>query len=104
MIEQFSLKHRPRTWEDVFGQDNIVKALRKRITENNFPKATLFVGPFGTGKTTMAEMLACCMQSALEDGNPNWDSPAGRSIASGNFDRDTQRLDGSQLLSLIWIG
>lgn len=97
MINQFSLKYRPRVWEDVFGQDSIVQALRKRVLEDNFPKATLFVGPFGTGKTTMAEMLACCMQSHLEDGNPDWESNAGKSILSGRFDRDTQRLDGSQL-------
>ena len=97
MTSQFSIKYRPRTWNNVYGHDNIVKALKKRSKEDNFPKATLFVGPYGTGKTTLAEILAACIQSHDEDGNPNWNHPSCKSILNGTFDRDTQRLDGSQL-------
>lgn len=97
MTSQFSIKYRPRKWDDVYGHESIVKALKKRSVEDNFPKATLFVGPYGTGKTTLAEILAACIQSHDEEGNPNWNHPSCKSILNGTFDRDTQRLDGSQL-------
>ena len=94
---QWSLQFRPRKWEDVYGQDSTVKALKKRIINQDFPTAVLFQGKFGCGKTTLAELFAAAMQASLPDGNPDWSKPACKSILSGAFDRDTIRLDGAQL-------
>lgn len=96
-ISQYSLLYRPRKWEDVYGQDNVAKALRKRILTKDYPSAVLFQGPFGTGKTTLCEIFCAAMQASLPDGNPDWENPACKSILTGSFDRDTFRLDGSQL-------
>ena len=41
-ISQYSLKFRPRRWEDVYGQDNIVKSLRKRILTDDPGSVLLF--------------------------------------------------------------
>ena len=96
-ITQYSIAYRPRKWEDVYGQSTVVEALKRRVLSNNYPKATLLVGPFGTGKTTIAEILAACMQANLPDGNPDWDHPSNKPILNETFTRDTQRLDGSRI-------
>ena len=36
ITNQFSIKYRPHTWEEVVGQDSVVKALRKRIIDGNY--------------------------------------------------------------------
>lgn len=97
MVSQYSIKYRPRRWEDVFGHDNIVKSLRKRIKEDNFPKACLFYGLTGCGKSTLAFLSAASLQAPLEDGNPDWNHPSNKAILSERFDRDTMMLDGSQM-------
>lgn len=97
-ITQYNLLYRPRKWEDIYGQDSTVKALKKRVLENDPGTALLFQGPFGCGKTTLAELYAAALQSKNldADGNPDWTDPACQAIASGAFDRDTIRLDGAQ--------
>ena len=96
-ITQYSIVYRPHKWEDVYGQDVVVGALKRRVLSDNYPKATLLVGPFGTGKTTIAEILAACMQASLPDGNPDWNHPSNKPILNETFTRDTQRLDGSRI-------
>lgn len=96
-ITQYSLKYRPQKWEEVYGQDSTVRALRERILKDDIPSAMMFQGPFGTGKTTIAQLFAAAVQSHDENGNPNWDNPACQAILNETFDRDTIRLDGSQM-------
>lgn len=95
-VNQYSLKYRPHYWEDVYGQDNTVKALRGRILKDDIPSAIMFQGPFGCGKSSLSLIFAAAIQSHDENGNPNWDDPACKSILNETFDRDTVRLDGSQ--------
>lgn len=97
ITSQYSIKYRPRTWEEIYGQPLIVKALRERVLQNNFPKAILLEGPYGVGKTSFAQIFAACIQASLPDGNPDWSSPSNKAILNETFDRDTQRLDGSQI-------
>ncbi|MCD8027817.1 MAG: DNA polymerase III subunit gamma/tau [Erysipelotrichaceae bacterium] len=50
--------YRPQTFDDVAGQEHIVTTLKHAIEENKIAHAYLFCGPRGTGKTTIAKLLA----------------------------------------------
>ena len=50
--------YRPQKFEDVAGQEHIITTLRHAVTENKIAHAYLFCGPRGTGKTTIAKLLA----------------------------------------------
>ena len=50
--------YRPQTFEEVAGQEHIVKTLRNALTTGKIAHAYLFAGPRGTGKTTMAKLFA----------------------------------------------
>ena len=52
------LKYRPRSFADVIGQDHIVTTLEHAATRDQLVHAYLFYGPRGTGKTSMARILA----------------------------------------------
>jgi DNA polymerase-3 subunit gamma/tau len=54
----FARKYRPKTFDDVLGQDHVVRTLRNAITQKRLAHAYLFVGPRGTGKTSTARILA----------------------------------------------
>ncbi|MDP1849000.1 MAG: DNA polymerase III subunit gamma/tau [Solirubrobacteraceae bacterium] len=78
-------RHRPRTFADVVGQDHVVRTLRNAVTQDKVHHAYLFVGSRGTGKTSMAKILAACLNCQH---GPTVD-PCGRcdscvSIASAN--------------------
>src|SRR3954467_7065564 len=77
-------RHRPRTFEDVVGQEHIVRTLRNAIELDKVHHAYLFVGSRGTGKTSMAKLLACALNA---EGGPRTDfspeDPACVAIARG---------------------
>lgn len=50
--------YRPTTFDEVVGQEHIVRTLKNALKENKIAHAYLFAGPRGTGKTTMAKLLA----------------------------------------------
>ena len=52
------LKYRPMTFEDVVGQEHVVKTLRHAIEAKRIANAYLFIGPRGIGKTTMSRIFA----------------------------------------------
>jgi DNA polymerase-3 subunit gamma/tau len=54
-------KHRPRSFADVVGQEPVVRTLRNAVERGKVHHAYLFVGSRGTGKTSMAKILACCL-------------------------------------------
>jgi DNA polymerase III subunit gamma/tau len=77
-------RHRPRTFDSVVGQEHIVKTLRNAIELGQVHHAYLFVGSRGTGKTSMAKLLACALNA---EGGPSADfdpdSSAARAILGG---------------------
>src|SRR5918911_1672787 len=54
-------RHRPRTFADVVGQEHVVRTLRNAIEQDKVHHAYLFVGSRGTGKTSMAKILAASL-------------------------------------------
>src|SRR5690349_5228813 len=61
-------RHRPKTFDEVVGQEHIVRTLRNAIELDKVHHAYLFVGSRGTGKTSMAKLLACALNAT---GGPN---------------------------------
>jgi DNA polymerase III subunit gamma/tau len=54
-------RHRPRTFADVVGQEHVVRTLSNAVEQGKVHHANLFVGSRGTGKTSMAKILAACL-------------------------------------------
>jgi DNA polymerase-3 subunit gamma/tau len=63
-------RHRPKTFDEVVGQESVVRTLRNAIELDKVHHAYLFVGSRGTGKTSMAKLLACALNA---DGGPRVD-------------------------------
>jgi DNA polymerase-3 subunit gamma/tau len=61
-------RHRPRSFADVVGQEHVVRTLRNAIEQDRVHHAYLFVGSRGTGKTSMAKILAASLN--CERGGP----------------------------------
>jgi DNA polymerase-3 subunit gamma/tau len=77
-------RHRPRTFDEVVGQEHIVRTLRNAIELDKVHHAYLFVGSRGTGKTSMAKLLACALNAG---GGPRADfdpeDPTAKAILAG---------------------
>jgi DNA polymerase-3 subunit gamma/tau len=76
-------RHRPRTFADVVGQEHVVRTLRNAVEQGKVHHAYLFVGSRGTGKTSMAKILAACLNCAQgPTTEPCGVCPSCRSIAT----------------------
>ena len=59
--EVLARKYRPINFEEVIGQNNVVKALVNSIKQEKVHQAYIFAGTRGIGKTTIARILAKCL-------------------------------------------
>ena len=70
-------RHRPRTFDEVVGQEHVVRTLRNAVEQGKVHHAYLFVGARGTGNTSMAKILAACLnceQGPTTDVHLQWAS------------------------------
>lgn len=67
MSLSFYRKYRPSTWSDVVGQTHVVETLRNAVAAERVGHAYLFAGPRGTGKTSVARLLAKAVNCEAED-------------------------------------
>lgn len=86
---------RPQSFDELVGQDHIVRTLKNAITTGRIAHAYLFVGPRGTGKTSAARIFAKALNA--EGGasiNPDPESEISQSIMAGNC-MDVIEIDGA---------
>lgn len=91
----FARKYRPQVFEEVLGQDAVVRTLRNAIKADRLAHAYLFVGPRGVGKTSTARIFAKalnCVKGPTE--TPCGECDACREIAGGNS-LDVLEIDGA---------
>lgn len=67
MSQVFYRKYRPKSFEEVVGQESVVRILKNAAIKKRIAHAYLFSGPRGTGKTTVARILAKEAGSEEED-------------------------------------
>ncbi len=58
MSEPLHLKYRPKTFEEVIGQETVIKSLKTMLASETVPHTFLLTGNSGTGKTTLARIVA----------------------------------------------
>jgi DNA polymerase-3 subunit gamma/tau len=78
-------KWRPQNFDDVYGQAHVTTPLRNAIRSDRVPHAILLAGPRGTGKTTLARILARCLN--CEKGPT--DTPCGECISCSEIAEGT---------------
>ena len=88
-------KYRPARFSDVVGQDNITSALKNQLTAGKLGHAYIFTGVRGTGKTTLAKILAKAANCPnLMDGEPCCECDICRGIDNGSI-LDVTEIDAA---------
>jgi DNA polymerase-3 subunit gamma/tau len=64
-MRDLTRQYRPGTWDEIVGQDHLVKTLTNEITNKSVGPAYLFCGPRGTGKTTTARVFANALNAQI---------------------------------------
>ena len=94
-MESLYRKYRPQTFEQVVGQSHVVSTLERAVTEHRLSHAYLFCGPRGTGKTTMARILAKALMCEQGEGHlPDGTCEECQLIAAGEHP-DVYELDAA---------
>ena len=87
MYQALYRKYRPKTFDDVVGQDVVVQTLKNSIMNNKISHAYLFSGPRGCGKTSIAKIFARLVNCK----RPNGTNPCGECVCCTQT--DDQNLD-----------
>ncbi len=85
MYQVIARKYRPQTFDQVVGQEHVKQTLRNAIDQRRIAHGYIFSGPRGTGKTTMARILAMALNcEGGPSSAPDPQSAVCREIAAGN--------------------
>ena len=95
MYQALYRKWRPRTFDDVVGQEHITQTLKRQVAAGRTSHAYLFTGTRGTGKTSCAKILARAVNCERPgDGNPCNGCPSCRGIENASI-LDVVELDAA---------
>jgi DNA polymerase III gamma/tau subunit len=97
-----ALEKRPFSFAEICGQKTIVQEIKKRSLTKDFPSVLIFGGESGTGKTTLALIIAALVndENPLRgEGclNPNPDSPESKAIINETFNMSCSMYDASRM-------
>ena len=95
MYQALYRKWRPKTFDEVIGQQHVTETLKNQVRTDRLSHAYLFIGSRGTGKTTCARILARAVNCEHPvNGNPCGECPACRGILDGTV-MDVVELDAA---------
>lgn len=97
--EVIARRYRPKQFDELVGQEHIVRTLKNAIESNRIGHAYLFVGPRGTGKTTVARLFAKALNA---QGGPQAQPPLddlANAIMNGSC-MDVVEIDGASTRSI----
>ena len=89
-------KYRPKSFFEVIGQDHVVKSLQGALELGKISHAYLFTGPRGTGKTTMARLLAKTVNCANQSFGDRVSPSASASFAKAATEAEAEAQGGSE--------
>lgn len=97
-VINWSISLRPTKLKDVYGLDKVKTFAYKAAKKNEWPEALLLQAKYGTGKTTVAKILAQMMvcQHPDEDGEPCGECSSCKAIVDETWSRDVINLDGAK--------
>ena len=99
----FYRKWRPQNFSQVIGQDYVVKTLQNAVFKKRLTHAYMFSGPRGTGKTSMARILAKAI-NCMDEKSPEPCNKCANCISiSEGSNVDIIEIDAASNLSLIHI-
>ena len=91
-----AVSKRPHSFDKVIGQDTLIKSIRSRIEKGRMPKAWLFSGPSGGGKTTLARILAVSLQQEDYGDFGNFPPSHNPIESSSRFSYDIHEINAAQ--------
>jgi DNA polymerase III gamma/tau subunit len=97
-----TLNQRPFAFDDICGQKAIIQEMKKRSMTRDFPSVLIFGGESGTGKTTIALIIAALLndEHPLRGKgclNPNPESPESKAILNETFNMSCSMYDASRM-------
>ena len=94
MYKALYREYRPEVFEEVIGQEHIVKILRNQLKQNSVSHAYLFCGTRGTGKTTTARLIAKAVNCISDGERPCGECENCKAIKEGTF-MDLMEIDAA---------
>lgn len=93
-------RYRPKQFDELVGQEHVVRTLKNAIDSGRIGHAYLFVGPRGTGKTTVARIFAKALNAeGGPNSHPSDDSEISKAIMNGTC-MDVVEIDGASNRSI----